>query len=111
MGPNAIIIKIYCTSSSNVVVYIVCISHVFLLMQFVWQPYSDPTIDGFILEYMRVEWPIWSTVALLICFEVIDWHPTDRIMHQFGFFQYILVKPCSLTSSHNVDLCGQGETN
>lgn len=60
---------------------------------------------------MRVEWPIWSTVAPLICLEVIEWHPTDRIMRQFGFFQYIPVKPCSLAGSYNIDLRGQGETN
>ena len=111
IGPNGAVIKIYCTSSSNLTVYIVCISHVFLLMQFVWQPYGEPTIDGLIMDNMPVEWPIWSTVAPLICFEVIEWHPVDHVMCQFGFFQYIPVEPRSLAGSHNIDLRRQGETD
>ena len=55
-------------------------SHVFLLMQFVWKLYSEPIIDGLILDDMLVKWPIWSTVAPLISFEVIEWHQADHVM-------------------------------
>ena len=56
MEPNKVIIKIYYTSSCNVAVYMFCISHVFLLTQFVWQPYSEATINGLISNDMHVEW-------------------------------------------------------
>ena len=64
----------------NVAVYIICMSHVFLLMQFVWQLYNEPIIDGLISDDMRVKWLIWSTVAPLISFKVIEGHPADHVM-------------------------------
>ena len=78
-------------------------------MQFVWQPYGDPTINGLIPDDIQIDRPIWSTVGPLICFEVIEWHPTDRVMRQFGLFQHVPVEPRSLAGSHNIDLRGKGQ--
>ena len=75
-----------------------------LLIQFVWQPYGEPAINDLIPDDIRDEWQIWSTVVPLICFEVIEWHPADRVMRQFGFFQHVPVEPRTLVGSHNIDL-------
>ncbi|RYR33324.1 hypothetical protein Ahy_A10g047896 [Arachis hypogaea] len=30
---------------------------------------------------------VWSATVSLICFEAVEWHPTDKIRRQFDFYQ------------------------
>ena len=73
-------------------------------MQFVWQPYGNPVIDGLIPDNMWVDGMIWLMVGPLICFEVIEWHLAHHVMCQFGLFQHVSIEHRSLVGSHNVDL-------
>ena len=69
-----------------------------------WQPYGDDAIDAHIPNDVRGEQLLWSTISLLICFEVLEWHVVDRVMRQFGFAQSIPLSPQSLEGFHNKDL-------
>ncbi|XP_019455030.1 PREDICTED: serine/threonine-protein phosphatase 7 long form homolog [Lupinus angustifolius] len=50
--------------------------------QFRWMPYSQLPYLPNISEKCRSRVP-------LICFAIVEWHPTDRVMRQFGFAQPI----------------------
>ncbi|KAF1866313.1 hypothetical protein Lal_00024318 [Lupinus albus] len=43
----------------------------------------------------------------LISFAVVEWHPSDRVMRQFGLQQPILQDPINLEKQHKMDLRGK----
>ena len=79
-------------------------SDLFLIMQFVWQPYGDAAINAYIPNDVKGKWLLWSIVSPLIYFEVLEWHAADCIMRQFGFAQLIPLSPQSLKGLHNKNL-------
>ena len=50
---------------------------------------------------------MWSTITPLICFEIVEWHPNDRVMHLFGHDQPIPRDAVKLKDSHNLELRGK----
>ena len=38
-------------------------------------------------NYCTAGQEIWCAQVPLICFHIIEWHSTDRVMRQFGFEQ------------------------
>ncbi|RYQ92468.1 hypothetical protein Ahy_B09g098705 [Arachis hypogaea] len=54
---------------------------------------------------------LWSATVPLICFEAMEWHPTDRVKRQFGFCQDPPEEAINLGTSHNVVLTGPKDKN
>ncbi|RYR59731.1 hypothetical protein Ahy_A05g025672 [Arachis hypogaea] len=53
------------------------------MQEFEWRPYEGMIIPGELHGHLDV----CDTVAPLLSFECIEWHPADRVMRQFGFAQ------------------------
>ncbi|KAL4374821.1 hypothetical protein AHAS_Ahas05G0220100 [Arachis hypogaea] len=51
--------------------------------EFEWRPYEGMIIPGELHGYLDM----CDTVAPLLSFECIEWHPAERVMRQFGFAQ------------------------
>ncbi|KAF1859051.1 hypothetical protein Lal_00000875 [Lupinus albus] len=47
----------------------------------------------------------------LISFALVEWHPSDRVMRQFGLQQPILQDPINLEKQHKMDLHGKNDYN
>ncbi|KAK9290252.1 hypothetical protein L1049_008419 [Liquidambar formosana] len=77
--------------------------------EFIWQPYSDDLI-GRLPEYCRQGMELWRTRSPLICFDVVEWHFPDRVLHQFGFRQSIPEHCHTDERLHKVDRRGKPET-
>ncbi|RYR61277.1 hypothetical protein Ahy_A04g018423 [Arachis hypogaea] len=51
--------------------------------KFEWQPY-----DGLIVpDELHPHLEVCDIVAPLLSFECVEWHPANRVMHQFGYLQ------------------------
>ena len=50
---------------------------------------------------------IWRTMSPLICFEIVEWHPLERVLHQFGMHQEIPLACSYEQQLHTVDACGR----
>ncbi|XP_015953368.1 serine/threonine-protein phosphatase 7 long form homolog [Arachis duranensis] len=68
---------------------------------FVWEPYAigrtDPDV---ILPDIRQHSAIWSATILLISFECIEWHASDRLRRQFGLTQGVPNQERDLGEAH-----------
>ncbi|XLS62655.1 hypothetical protein HN51_016883, partial [Arachis hypogaea] len=53
------------------------------MQEFEWRPYQGMNIPVELHRHLDV----CDIVAPLLSFECIEWHPTDRVMRQFGFLQ------------------------
>ena len=53
--------------------------------QFIWRPYDMEEINGELPLEIYMDRLLWTTFTSLICFEVVEWHQTDRVIRQFGF--------------------------
>jgi hypothetical protein len=75
-------------------------------MQFRWRPYlhqyCQQMIPGNFVE------PSWRSTCPLICFEILCWHPANRVRRQFGLVQPPPTQPRNLGRSHNRDLGKSG---
>ncbi|KAF1885190.1 hypothetical protein Lal_00029079 [Lupinus albus] len=47
----------------------------------------------------------------LICFAIVEWHASDRVMRQFGLQQTIPQDPSNFDKLHKMDLRGKNEYN
>ncbi|KAF1860134.1 hypothetical protein Lal_00033730 [Lupinus albus] len=47
----------------------------------------------------------------LISFAVVEWHPSDRVMRQFGLQQPITKNPINLEKQHKMNLRGKNDYN
>ncbi|RYR03677.1 hypothetical protein Ahy_B06g082844 [Arachis hypogaea] len=78
--------------------------------QFVWEPYAiGRTNPDVIPPDIRQHSAIWNATVLLISFEYIEWHASDRMRRQFGLTQgvphqdHILVEH-TVPSQHQADI-------
>ncbi|RYR16541.1 hypothetical protein Ahy_B04g073587 [Arachis hypogaea] len=75
------------------------------LDRFVWDTYSPNRVAPYVILFdISNGANLWSATVLLICFEAVEWHPTDRIRRQFGFHQDPPVEAMKLGASHNIVL-------
>ncbi|QHN92275.1 uncharacterized protein DS421_17g582280 [Arachis hypogaea] len=79
---------------------------------FVWDAYSPNRITPHLIPFeINDGADLWSATVPLICFETVEWHPTDRVRRQFGFHQDPLVEHMKLGASHNIVLTGPKNKN
>ncbi|XP_072081221.1 serine/threonine-protein phosphatase 7 long form homolog [Arachis hypogaea] len=72
---------------------------------FVWDAYSPNRVALQVIPFdINNGANFWSAIVPLICFEAVEWHPTDRIRRQFGFHQDPPVEAMKLGASHNIVL-------
>ncbi|QHO00746.1 uncharacterized protein DS421_13g409050 [Arachis hypogaea] len=57
--------------------------HIDYMQEFEWRPYAGLIIPNELHGHLDV----CDTVAPLLSFECIEWHPVDRVMRQFGYTQ------------------------
>ncbi|KAM0024532.1 putative protein-serine/threonine phosphatase [Helianthus debilis subsp. tardiflorus] len=63
---------------------------------FNWRPYDD--ILGRLPDICRSGMAIWQSCCPLLCYAVVEHHYPQRVMRQFGMFQYI---PNPIAIDHN----------
>ncbi|XP_021991078.2 serine/threonine-protein phosphatase 7 long form homolog [Helianthus annuus] len=63
---------------------------------FNWRPYDD--IVGRLPDICRSGMGIWRSCCPLLCYSVVEHHYRQRVMRQFGMFQYI---PNPIAIDHN----------
>ena len=80
-------------------------------MLFVWHPYEIPVIISCIPRHVREDRAVCSTITALVCFEAVEWHPSNHIMRQFGVYQLIPPDLVNLGEFHNQDLRGKTDWN
>ncbi|QHO29407.1 uncharacterized protein DS421_8g224860 [Arachis hypogaea] len=78
----------------------------------VWDAYSPNRIVPHVIPFeINDGADLWSATVSLICFKVVERHPTDRVRRQFGFHQDPPVEPMKLVASHNIVLTGPKNKN
>ncbi|RYR20321.1 hypothetical protein Ahy_B03g065433 [Arachis hypogaea] len=79
---------------------------------FVWDTYSPHQIVPHLIPLEINEGvELWSAIVPLICFEAVEWHPTDRVKRQFSFCQHPPGEAIKLGTSHNIVLTGPKNKN
>jgi hypothetical protein len=71
------------------------------IFQFVWRPYQE------ILPPIEEDTQCWSATTFLICFDIIEYHQTNRVKLQFELKQSRLTPPMNMQKYHKVTNCGQ----
>ena len=79
--------------------------------QFLWRPYEIPAIISCIPPHVWDDRAVCSAITALVCFEAVEWHPSNRVTRQFGVYQLIPPDPINLGESHNQDLRGKTDWN
>lgn len=66
-------------------------------------------------EIRRLNIPDVSEVAQaivpLICYAIVEWHPIDRVMRQFGMHQGIPQEPPNFDRLHRIDMRGKTDVH
>ncbi|BAT74599.1 hypothetical protein VIGAN_01230200 [Vigna angularis var. angularis] len=76
--------------------------------QLVWTLYRH----GEISQLIQVEVPpTCRAVVPLICFSVVEYQQSDRVMRQFGFRQNVPHPPMNLDEEHKQDMRGRADWN
>ena len=78
-------------------------------LQSLWRPYEILAIISCIPPHVREDRVVCSAVIALVCFEAVEWHPSNHMTHQFGIYQLISPDPVNSGESQNQDL--RGKTN
>ncbi|RYR12570.1 hypothetical protein Ahy_B04g070050 isoform C [Arachis hypogaea] len=80
--------------------------------QFLWVAYSVDRVDPDIIPVdIYLHSVIWSATVLLVSFECIEWHATDRFRRQFGFVQGVPHLERNLDRTHGEVLIGPKNLN
>ena len=74
----------------------------------IWEPYT-PDILAQLPDYCLAGQHIWRSRVPLICFHIIEWHFTDRVLRQFGIRQTIPAECDTEARLHHIDLRGRPE--
>ncbi|KAH1189083.1 Serine/threonine-protein phosphatase 7 long form [Glycine max] len=77
---------------------------------FVWEPYTI-TVMAALPPICVVGSVAWFVVVPLICFHVVEWHQTDRVLRQFGMQQPIPECPSQPQNLHGITLKGKQDEN
>ncbi|KAH1243250.1 Serine/threonine-protein phosphatase 7 long form [Glycine max] len=78
--------------------------------EFVWEPYTTTIICN-LPPICVVGSVAWFVVVPLICFQVIEWHQSDRVLRQFGMQQPILGSPLQPLNIHGITLKDKHDEN
>ncbi|KAF7827402.1 serine/threonine-protein phosphatase 7 long form-like protein [Senna tora] len=62
--------------------------------QIKWRPYDEDHVSQQIPHYCIDNRHIWRANVPLICFHIVDWQYSDRVLRQFGMDQPIPENPC-----------------
>ncbi|KAE8656975.1 putative plastidic glucose transporter 3 [Hibiscus syriacus] len=79
--------------------------------QFQWIPYASDEVKACIPPHLSGSLEVWISVIPLICYAIIEWHPVDRVLCQYGCTQYIPGAPRNLDDVHNIDRRGKKDVN
>ncbi|XP_039138815.1 serine/threonine-protein phosphatase 7 long form homolog [Dioscorea cayenensis subsp. rotundata] len=79
--------------------------------QFIWRPYDSNKIIAQVPHDIFADRPLWTAFTSLICFEVVEWHQTDRVTKQFGFAQGVPLNLVCIGLTHDHDLRGRIDTD
>ncbi|XP_038998440.1 serine/threonine-protein phosphatase 7 long form homolog [Hibiscus syriacus] len=79
--------------------------------EFQWTPYATNEIRVCLPPNLSGQLDVWMTVVPLICYAIVEWHPIDRVLRQFGCVQYIPRAPINLDNMHNIDRRGKKDVN
>ncbi|XP_027358747.1 serine/threonine-protein phosphatase 7 long form homolog [Abrus precatorius] len=74
---------------------------------FRWMPYNNNKVRNLTPRFVYDEADIWAFVTALIQFAVIEWHPADHVVQQFGGAQHIRIVPINIDQLHAKD--GRGD--
>ncbi|KAL4381965.1 hypothetical protein AHAS_Ahas04G0186200 [Arachis hypogaea] len=75
------------------------------LLLFVWDAYSPNRIAPHLIPFeINDGAELWSANVPLICFETVEWHPTDRVRRQFDFHQDSPVEPRKFWNMHGIKI-------
>ncbi|KAL4355562.1 hypothetical protein GQ457_06G007480 [Hibiscus cannabinus] len=61
--------------------------------EFLWTPYADPEIFNCVPPHIFQGAQVWMSKVPLINYDVIEWHPVDRVLRQFNYVQPIPRQP------------------
>ena len=68
-------------------------------------------MSGGLPDYCLVGKDLWCAISPLICFHIVEWHRSNRVMRQFRFPQRI-PRPCDNDSNlHKCDLRGRDDVD
>ncbi|XP_014499489.1 serine/threonine-protein phosphatase 7 long form homolog [Vigna radiata var. radiata] len=74
--------------------------------QFIWTPYRCDEIRRMITVQLP---PTSRAVVPLICFSVVEFHHSDRVIRQLGFRQLLPQTPMNLDKIHKEDMRGRAD--
>ena len=74
-------------------------------MQFLWELYKT-NVMSMLPPICLVGSVAWCSVVSLICFQIIEWHQSDRVLRQFEMQQLILACPLQPLNIHDITLKG-----
>ncbi|KAE8729831.1 SsDNA-binding transcriptional regulator isoform 1 [Hibiscus syriacus] len=77
--------------------------------EFQWISYVSDEVKACIPPHLSGSLNVWMSVVPLTCYAIVEWHPVDRVLHQFFCTQYIPGAPRNLDDMHNIDRRGKKE--
>ncbi|RYQ92419.1 hypothetical protein Ahy_B09g098643 [Arachis hypogaea] len=74
-----------------------------------WTPYADPWLQDITPDWVRStgEWRTWLSVIPFVCFNIVEFHQSDRVKRQFGGEQTVPVNPVNV--NRFLTIIGRGE--
>ncbi|KAE8705266.1 putative Subtilase family protein [Hibiscus syriacus] len=79
--------------------------------EFEFVSYSTDDVRGVIPPELKGPLDVWMAMVPLICYAIVEWHSTDRMLQQFGCFQPITEVPHNMDELYNADRRGKTDTD